>query len=115
MFAPAPVASPAHAAVAAGVARQDADGSVVFAPPVGSDYAAPTVQRELEPNQDEGRRADVQAPTPPAGAAPSPLAGLDTADLEDLARRLFDPLAARLRTELWLDRERAGFLTDPRY
>ena len=26
--------------------------------------------------------------------------------------RLYDPLAARLRAELWLDRERAGVLMD---
>jgi hypothetical protein len=27
-----------------------------------------------------------------------------------LVNRLYDPLAARLRAELWLDRERAGVL-----
>ncbi len=33
-------------------------------------------------------------------------------DLEELARQLYEPLSARLRTELWLDRERSGLLTD---
>ncbi|MEE4022752.1 hypothetical protein V1Y59_06665 [Gordonia sp. PKS22-38] len=37
---------------------------------------------------------------------------MDAGDLEDLARRLYEPLSARLRTELWLDRERSGMLTD---
>jgi hypothetical protein len=31
-----------------------------------------------------------------------------------MARRLFDPLAAKLRAEFWLDRERAGLMTDAR-
>jgi hypothetical protein len=35
-------------------------------------------------------------------------------DLDELARRLFDPLSARLKSELWLDRERAGMVTDLR-
>ena len=32
----------------------------------------------------------------------------------NLARRLFDPLSARFKSELWLDRERAGMVTDLR-
>jgi hypothetical protein len=32
-----------------------------------------------------------------------------------MARRLFEPLSARLRAELWLDRERAGLVTDARH
>ncbi|HEX6684199.1 MAG TPA: hypothetical protein VF062_15455 [Candidatus Limnocylindrales bacterium] len=46
-----------------------------------------------------------------AGAVGAPAAG---ADLDEMARRLFEPLSARLRTELWLDRERAGWVTDAR-
>ena len=48
--------------------------------------------------------------SPPATAQPT--AALESADLEELARRLFEPLTARLKTELRLDRERAGTLTD---
>jgi hypothetical protein len=33
-------------------------------------------------------------------------------DIEELARQLYEPLTARLRAELWLDRERSGLLTD---
>ncbi len=61
-------------------------------------------------------------PTPPpaAGAAAAtagaaPTAGAAAADLDEMARRLFEPLSARLRAELWLDRERAGLVTDLRH
>jgi hypothetical protein len=33
-------------------------------------------------------------------------------DLEELARQLYEPLSARLKAELWLDRERAGVMSD---
>lgn len=46
------------------------------------------------------------APAAAHGAAPSP------ADVDALVGRLYEPLAARLRAELWLDRERAGALMD---
>jgi hypothetical protein len=49
-------------------------------------------------------------PAPPAGTPAVPAA----ADLDELARRLFEPLSARIRAELWLDRERAGLMTDLR-
>ena len=82
-------------------------------------WPAPTlVQREEEP---------APAPEPPAGdagppaAAPAPAAGPaaapggagskgkpTAAELDELAKRLYEPLSARLRTELWLDRERSG-------
>jgi hypothetical protein len=50
------------------------------------------------------------APAPALGAAAVPAA----ADLDEMARRLFEPLSARIRAELWLDRERAGLMTDLR-
>jgi hypothetical protein len=52
---------------------------------------APAIQRAPEP-----------APTP---AAPPP-------ETEELVKKLFDPLLRRLKTELRLDRERRGALTD---
>ena len=45
------------------------------------------------------------------GQASGALAATST---DELVRRLFDPLAARLKAELRLDRERAGFVTDLR-
>jgi hypothetical protein len=52
----------------------------------------------------------------PATTAPAPApAATPPTDLDELARRLFDPLSARLRAELRLDRERAGVVTDLRH
>ena len=48
------------------------------------------------------------------GGAAAGAAGALPTDLDELARRLFDPLSARLKSELWLDRERAGMVTDLR-
>jgi hypothetical protein len=52
--------------------------------------------------------------SPPVSSAPPPPAsgGTPTADLDELARRLYEPLTARLRAELWLDRERTGVMSD---
>ncbi len=78
-----------------------------------------TIQRsaetEVQPAADPpavGTRppAPSAAPAGPAGPA-APLSG---AELEEMARRLYEPLSARLRTELWQDRERSGLLTDLR-
>jgi hypothetical protein len=48
--------------------------------------------------------AAAQNLTNPGASAPP--------DIEELARQLYEPLTARLRAELWLDRERSGLLTD---
>ena len=52
------------------------------------------------------------APATPSSGAPPPAAGAKPTELDELARRLYEPLTARLRAELWLDRERAGVMTD---
>jgi hypothetical protein len=52
------------------------------------------------------------APAAPSSGAPPPAAGTKPTELDELARRLYEPLTARLRAELWLDRERAGVMTD---
>lgn len=54
--------------------------------------------------------AGTSAPSDTPASSHSTRAASD--DVEELARRLYEPIAQRLRTELWLDRERAGFLTD---
>jgi hypothetical protein len=48
------------------------------------------------------------------GSAPSAPAPQPELDLDEMARRLFEPLCARLKAELWLDRERAGLISDAR-
>lgn len=104
---------PGAAAVAAGIARADGPGSVVFDPPPGSDPRAsagePSVQR-----QDDAAPATPSSAVVASAAAPPPTPGTPALDLDDLARRLIEPLSARLKTELWLDRERAGIVTDLR-
>ena len=85
------------------------------------------VQRQAEPVTTVSREAADAAEPPVAtpadtsvvqrATAPAPApaaAGAGPTDVEELARRLFDPLAARLKAELWLDRERAGLVTDLR-
>ena len=77
----------------------------------------PTVSREAadaaeQPVATPADPSVVQRATAP-GPAPA-AAGAGPTDVEELARRLFDPLAARLKAELWLDRERAGLVTDLR-
>lgn len=100
------------------------------APPDGASYdattntitfAPPSVQRETTESAPEP--APVVDPEPPPTAAPAaaptltaaPALGAPAAatpDVDELVNRLYDPLAARLRAELWLDRERAGVLMD---
>jgi hypothetical protein len=122
-------------AVAAGLAREVAGGSVVFHPPDRSAPARPVARSVSErpaPNvQRAGPLPAVMAqpepvPAPavglpaavtgdragrPAGSVHRP-AALGAADLDQLAGRLYDPLLYRLRAELWADRERAGLLAD---
>ena len=51
------------------------------------------------------------APTP-VSAGHRPAASMSATELDEMARRLYEPLSARLRAELWLDRERYGLVTD---
>jgi hypothetical protein len=117
-------------AVAAGIAHRDADGSVVFAVPHNPPRVT-TVQRAVEVDEmtvDNTEPAATPAPAGPDASAPtastpasvSPAAGGPAAaagampNLDELARRLYDPLAARIKAELRLDRERFGLVTDLR-
>lgn len=80
------------------------------------------VQRQQETISPEMTEPAAAAPAPPEGVPPaattgmpgSPAGGAPPVDLDELARRLFTPLSARLRTELRIDRERAGVVTDLR-
>ena len=88
-----------------------------------------SVQTWPAPTPRAARRTEPgPVPEPPAGdagpppAAPAPAAAAaprspgsagskgkpTAAELDELAKRLYEPLSARLRTELWLDRERSG-------
>jgi hypothetical protein len=57
--------------------------------------------------------AEASSAAPAAGtAAPGAPQGTGGVDVDEMAKRLYEPLTARLRAELWLDRERAGLVTD---
>jgi hypothetical protein len=85
-------------------------------------FDAPVAQREVESAPDpiplaqriaEHSLAEETAPVQ-AASAPAPTAAPAPAqaptDVDELVGRLYEPIAARLRAELWLDRERAGAL-----
>ncbi len=54
------------------------------------------------------------SPAAPTSAGGKPAAGAQPST-DELVHRLFEPLAARLKAELRLDRERAGLVADLRY
>jgi hypothetical protein len=60
----------------------------------------------------------AEAPASAVAEAPSAAeageAGDEETRIEDLAGKLYDKIRVRLRNELLVDRERAGFLTDLR-
>ncbi|MFT4164631.1 MAG: hypothetical protein QM650_05265, partial [Microlunatus sp.] len=74
-----------------------------------SGAAEPSVQTAVETTAPQGTAVATPGQAPDAPAAPP------TAEqLEEMARRLYEPMASRIRAELWQDRERAGLLTDLR-
>jgi hypothetical protein len=75
-------------------------------------FSPPTVQRETEAASPSPEAAPAAAPAPAPTAAPAASGPAPGGDVDELVNRLYDPLAARLRAELWLDRERAGVLMD---
>ena len=68
---------------------------------------APVPSSGLETGDVPTADASIVSVARPTAAGGTTAAGAG-ADLDELARRLYDPLSARLRAELWLDRERTG-------
>lgn len=96
------------------VQRQDSD-------PAPTDVAVPEVPAAAP----ESPPPEAAAPAPPSATAAAPAApgtpgapgapgapGQAGQEPEELLKKLFDPLLRRLKTELRLDRERRGALTD---
>jgi hypothetical protein len=80
-------------------------GSVTAQPDI--DSGSPTVaQAVAEPAPSVVQESAPVSPPQTEPAAPAP------EDPTELVNRIYDTLAARLRSELWLDRERAGVLLD---
>lgn len=65
-----------------------------------------TVQTALPSDSTAAAPASPTTEVAPTTATPE--------QLEEMARRLYEPMASRIRAELWQDRERAGLLTDLR-
>lgn len=59
-------------------------------------------------------RVSAGAASSESGAASAGPHQASETEMDELARRLYDRLRSRLKTELLVDRERAGFLTDLR-
>ncbi|WP_285031748.1 hypothetical protein [Mycolicibacterium sp. lyk4-40-TYG-92] len=81
-------------------------------------FDSPVAQREMQSAPDPvvqaaAESAPPQHDSPAPGAPPAAAASghaSSPAEVDELVGRLYEPLAARLRAELWLDRERAGAL-----
>ncbi|OBB62095.1 hypothetical protein [Mycolicibacterium monacense] len=79
-----------------------------------------SVQRDADPSESPDPPDEPAVPQAPVtatpAASPAAIGGVPAAggNIDELVNRLYDPLAARLRSELWLDRERAGVLMDLR-
>lgn len=106
----APVASVASVQRATAIAESAA--AVASAPTV-------SIQRDLEAAAAPQTSGSTSAPAagPAAGTAPSggaPPHADQEQDMDELARKLYDRIRGRLKSELLVDRERAGLLTDLR-
>jgi hypothetical protein len=99
------MADPGAAAVAAGVATPDGNGSVLFRAPAEVEAPSAALQRQ---------EAEAGPSAEPAGllAGPAAAAGGSKKEIEEQARALAEPIFALLRQRLRLDRERSGKLAD---
>ena len=110
---------PRTAALSTGLAAVDRDGAIVFPglaahiAPMSETATAPPIQRQAASPTAEAPAASPEpaAATTPAAATP-PAAGGKPAELDELAKKLYERIRTRLKAELRLDRERAGLLTD---
>jgi hypothetical protein len=73
---------------------------------------APAAAVQAAPDQAAPDQAAPAQAGPVQAAAAAPGKAVSAAEVEELAKRLYEPLTAKLRAELWLDRERAGRVTD---
>jgi hypothetical protein len=78
-------------------------------PPVASTPAA-AAQPPVESTPPSS--AFTPSTTTPAATAAPPAEEAAPIDLDDLARRVYGQVRTQLRSELLIDRERAGLLTD---
>ncbi|MFI5706787.1 hypothetical protein [Kribbella sp. NPDC051620] len=87
--------------------------SVAIPQEAGAAGSTPGGQLAAEPSRAAGADGDGAAGGQGgAGGAGGAGAGMSAAEVDGLARRLYEPIARRLRAELWVDRERTGTLMD---
>jgi hypothetical protein len=100
-----PDAHPGLVALATGLATRAADGSVVFS-------RLADAQVTPEPSPSPPITPAVASASASAAPAPAARPGATGPELDELASRLYDRIRFRLRSELHLDRERAGLVTN---
>jgi hypothetical protein len=90
----------------------DSEGRSVTGSPPADGFTSVQLQSadEATPTPLAPAASADTASTPPISPSAVPPTAVD--DLEELARQLYEPLSARLKAELWLDRERAGVMSD---
>lgn len=88
------------------LARPPSVAEAAPGPTTSNGQAAPTEEAMTSPQRQD---ASVTPATPMAAGGPA-----SDAELDELARKLYDRLRHRLGRELLLDRERSGLLVDPR-
>jgi hypothetical protein len=86
--------------------------TITFGPPVVQRAPESADTQPADSSASEAAAAAAAAPAVAAAVAPQNPGGAAPVNIDELVERIYDPLAARLRTELWLDRERAGALLD---
>ena len=110
------VAAVAAAAPTGAAPPVSADGIQATSPSSGQGGAPDHAGAEEPPATAGAAAAGGASATPstsaPTGTSSSTGAATTPQQLDELARRLYDPLASRLRAELLLDRERRGLRTD---
>ncbi|MGQ0778117.1 MAG: hypothetical protein ACT4NY_27520 [Pseudonocardiales bacterium] len=117
----APMAPVVHAVPPEPASAQIVQREAIVTPDVAlaPDVApAPSVQPvpSVEPVPDVAPEAGAELPGVPGQASAAGAGGVPAAGSpEEMAKKLFDPLLRRLKTELRLDRERRGTLTDLRH
>lgn len=82
------------------------------APPAADPAPAPAPPPVVVAREADAPIPHDPAPAPAPVTAAAPVAGSPPPETEELVKKLFDPLLRRLKTELRLDRERRGALTD---
>lgn len=93
---------------AAAEPTQRAAGTAPAAPP------PPSPSGPAAPAAEPGRSAAATSPPPPSAAPPAAPQETASSDVQQLADRVYERVRTLLRTELLVDRERSGFVTDVR-